>query len=225
MIGPAIAGVLIATVGVEPCFALNAASFALMIWVLAGMDTEAAAPGRRSPSASRGRSAAALRYVRATPGALDPARPDGASWGRSASTSRCVLPLLARFTFDGGALDLRGAGRRDGGRRRRRRARSTAPAARSRPGCWSAPRSASASWRCWPRARRRSRSRCVCWRRSAPPRVMLAASINSSCSSPPSPRMRGRVMALYSIVFLGSTPIGGPLSGWLSEASTRAPPW
>ena len=30
--------------------------------------------------------------------------------------------------------------------------------------------------------------------------------------------MRGRVMALYSVVFLGSTPIGGPLAGWLSEA-------
>jgi hypothetical protein len=25
-------------------------------------------------------------------------------------------------------------------------------------------------------------------------------------------------MALYSVVFLGSTPIGGPLTGWLSEA-------
>jgi len=25
-------------------------------------------------------------------------------------------------------------------------------------------------------------------------------------------------MALYSIVFLGSTPIGGPLAGWLAEA-------
>jgi hypothetical protein len=25
------------------------------------------------------------------------------------------------------------------------------------------------------------------------------------------------VMALYSIVFLGSTPIGGPLSGWLAQ--------
>jgi hypothetical protein len=24
-------------------------------------------------------------------------------------------------------------------------------------------------------------------------------------------------MALYSVVFLGSTPIGGPLAGWLSE--------
>ena len=30
--------------------------------------------------------------------------------------------------------------------------------------------------------------------------------------------MRGRVMALYSMVFLGSTPIGGPIAGWLSEA-------
>jgi hypothetical protein len=25
-------------------------------------------------------------------------------------------------------------------------------------------------------------------------------------------------MALYSVVLLGSTPIGGPLAGWLSEA-------
>jgi predicted MFS family arabinose efflux permease len=30
--------------------------------------------------------------------------------------------------------------------------------------------------------------------------------------------MRGRVMALYSIVFLGSTPIGGPIAGWLSQS-------
>ena len=29
--------------------------------------------------------------------------------------------------------------------------------------------------------------------------------------------MRGRVMALYAIVFLGSTPLGGPLTGWLAE--------
>ena len=31
--------------------------------------------------------------------------------------------------------------------------------------------------------------------------------------------MRGRVMALYSVVFLGSTPIGAPIAGWLSEAA------
>jgi MFS family permease len=31
------------------------------------------------------------------------------------------------------------------------------------------------------------------------------------------PAMRGRVMALYSVVFLGSTPIGAPLVGWLAQ--------
>ncbi len=32
------------------------------------------------------------------------------------------------------------------------------------------------------------------------------------------PVMRGRVMALYSMLFLGSTPIGGPLCGWIAQA-------
>jgi MFS family permease len=31
------------------------------------------------------------------------------------------------------------------------------------------------------------------------------------------PEMRGRVMALYSVVFLGGTPIGAPIAGWLAE--------
>jgi len=31
------------------------------------------------------------------------------------------------------------------------------------------------------------------------------------------PQARGRVMALYGIVFLGSTPIGAPIAGWLGE--------
>ena len=35
--------------------------------------------------------------------------------------------------------------------------------------------------------------------------------------------MRGRVLALFSMVFLGSTPIGGPIVGWISqELSPRA---
>ncbi len=29
--------------------------------------------------------------------------------------------------------------------------------------------------------------------------------------------MRGRVLALQAMVFLGSTPIGGPLVGWVAE--------
>ena len=47
--------------------------------------------------------------------------------------------------------------------------------------------------------------------------VMLAASVNSALQLASDPVMRGRVMALYSIVFLGSTPIGAPLAGYLSE--------
>ena len=31
------------------------------------------------------------------------------------------------------------------------------------------------------------------------------------------PAMRGRVLALQAIVFLGTTPIGGPILGWVCE--------
>ena len=53
--------------------------------------------------------------------------------------------------------------------------------------------------------------------------VTFAAGVNSTLQLDAEPAMRGRVMALYSVVFLGSTPIGGPLVGWLSEfAGPRA---
>ena len=48
--------------------------------------------------------------------------------------------------------------------------------------------------------------------------VTFAASVNSALQLAVAPAMRGRVMALYSVVFLGSTPIGGPLTGWLAGA-------
>ena len=32
-------------------------------------------------------------------------------------------------------------------------------------------------------------------------------------------------MALYSMVFLGSTPIGGPLCGWVAEAWSPGLRW
>ena len=47
--------------------------------------------------------------------------------------------------------------------------------------------------------------------------MTFAAGVNSALQLTVIPEMRGRVMALYSVVFLGSTPIGGPLSGWLAE--------
>jgi predicted MFS family arabinose efflux permease len=43
------------------------------------------------------------------------------------------------------------------------------------------------------------------------------ATSNSLLQLGASPEMRGRVMALFALVFLGSTPIGGPLMGWIAE--------
>src|SRR4051794_38475190 len=46
--------------------------------------------------------------------------------------------------------------------------------------------------------------------------VTFAAGVNSALQLAVEPALRGRVMALYSVVFLGSTPIGAPIAGWLA---------
>jgi MFS family permease len=40
---------------------------------------------------------------------------------------------------------------------------------------------------------------------------------NSTVQLSVDPQMRGRVMGLYMLVFLGGNPIGGPMTGWLAE--------
>ncbi|WP_197352011.1 MFS transporter [Streptomyces bathyalis] len=40
---------------------------------------------------------------------------------------------------------------------------------------------------------------------------------NSSVQLASDPAMRGRVMSLYMMVFMGGTPIGGPLMGWVTD--------
>ncbi len=46
--------------------------------------------------------------------------------------------------------------------------------------------------------------------------TMLTAA-NSALQISTEPQMRGRVMALYMVVFLGATPIGSPFVGWIAE--------
>jgi MFS family permease len=48
--------------------------------------------------------------------------------------------------------------------------------------------------------------------------VTFAAGVNSALQLATEAGMRGRVMALYGVVFLGSTPIGAPLVGWIAGA-------
>jgi MFS family permease len=215
IVGPAIAGILIATVGVVPCFAINALTFVAMILALLGMD-----PTRlqEPPVAPRERGAirAGLRYVARTPELAVPLALM-ALVGTLGFNFQVVLPLLAKFSFGGGAMAygvlvsamavgsivgalINGAHGRTGPRLIAGGALAFGVAAL---GAAVMPSLAL----------------------EIPLLVVLggaavtfAATINSSLQLAVEPEMRGRVMALYSVVFLGSTPIGAPLVGWLSQA-------
>ena len=47
--------------------------------------------------------------------------------------------------------------------------------------------------------------------------IILISGSNSVIQLRASPEMRGRALALTAVVFIGSTPIGGPIAGWFSE--------
>jgi MFS family permease len=216
IVGPALAGVAIVTWGVAPCFLLNALSFLVMIGALARMQDSELAPaaiGERQPQALR----AALRYVRRTPELAIPLALM-AVVGTLTLNFQVLLPLFARFSFDGGAstystlVACMGAGAVAGalvtGARRRVTAGLLVGAS-----AWlgaltlalaAAPTYALAVATLVP---------------LGAATVTFAAGINSALQVAVEPEMRGRVMALYSMVFLGSTPIGGPLVGWIAGSA------
>jgi len=49
--------------------------------------------------------------------------------------------------------------------------------------------------------------------------ISFIATANATMQLQADPAMRGRVMALYAIAFLGSTPIGAPLVGWIADVT------
>jgi MFS family permease len=215
ILGPAGAGILIATLGVDPCFLLNALSFGAMILALRAMDP---AELRPAPVASRGRGAvrAALGYVARTPALAIPLGMM-AVVGTLGYNFQVILPLLARFSFDGGPATYT--------------ALAVAMGAGSVVGALVAGARGSVGPRLLIAAAFGFGT--VALLAAVAPSVPLeiaaliplgaasvtfAAGINSSLQLAADPAMRGRVMALYSIVFLGSTPIGGPIAGFLSQS-------
>lgn len=219
-IGPALAGVVIATIGVQPCFALNAASFAAMILALRGMDTAAlrsAPPAVRKPGQVRG----GLRYVRTTPALWIPLALM-AVVGTFTFNFQVLLPLLATFSYGGGAgayatlTTAMGLGAIVG-------AVANGTRSRVRPALLAG---AAAAFGALVLAAATAPSLALAAAALVPvgaASVVFAASVNSFLQLAVAPHMRGRVMALYSVVFLGSTPIGGPLMGWIAgSAGPRA---
>jgi MFS family permease len=49
--------------------------------------------------------------------------------------------------------------------------------------------------------------------------ISFIATANATMQLQADPAMRGRVMALYAIAFLGSTPIGAPLVGYVADST------
>jgi MFS family permease len=216
VIGPAIGGVLILTVGVGTCFFLNAVSYAAVIVALAMMR---ASELYRQPGVRRakGQVREGLRYAWGTRDLRIPLA-SMAVVGVFAFNFTVTLPLLAKFTFHGGAglyswfMVAMGAGAVLGG---------LATAFRSQPttrllaviglvfGCAIlavalAPTEALALALLVP---------------MGAASISFVATNNATLQLRADPAMRGRVMALNAIAFLGSTPIGAPLLGYVSDAS------
>jgi MFS family permease len=217
VIGPAIGGVLIVTVGVATCFMVNAGSYVAVITALAMMD---ASRLDRRPGVARakGQIREGLRYAWATR-ELRITLLSMAVIGVFAFNFTVTLPLLAKFTFHGGAgltsafMAAMGAGAVVGG---------LYTAFRSRPStrllaCIAVVFGGSIL------AVAVSPSALVA---TAMLFVMGAAAIsfvatnNATLQLRADPALRGRVMSLNAIAFLGSTPIGAPLLGAVSDLAS-----
>lgn len=214
--GPAAAGAVIALAGVGPCFAVNALSFVAMIVALRRMDPELLHAGRRAVR-ERGQLRSALRHVRSTPGLFIPLAMM-AVVGMLSFNFQVLLPLFARFTWHGTAATYAaltaamGIGSVAGALVSGSRGSATP---RLLTGAALAFGAASLLAAAAPSLPLQLAALVPLGASS----VTFAAGTNSALQLRADPAMRGRVMALYSVVFLGSTPFGGPLVGWLAETA------
>ena len=218
--GPAAAGAVIAIFGVSLCFAINALSFIAMLVALSRMDRSAlmtSAPAQRA----RGDVRLALRHVRATPALWIPLAAM-VLVGTLSFNFQVLMPLLAHSTWHGTATTYAamtmamGVGSVAGAL-----LTSTLRSVSSRLIVGAA--AAFGIFELLAAAAPSLPLQIAALVPLGAVSVTFAAGVNSSLQLAASPEMRGRVMSLYSVVFLGSTPIGAPLVGWLAEvASPRA---
>jgi MFS family permease len=212
--GAALGGVIAAALGLALCFACNALSFAAVVISLAAMRKADLFPARKVPRRRR-QVLEGLSYVRATPELLIPLLMI-AVIGTLAWEFPVSLPLMARSVFHGGArsyglmASVMGVGAVAGGlvsaARPRARARALCLAALG----WGVAILAAAVAPTLPlelAALLFVGYGSITFNSLAKTTLQLAAV----------PTMRGRVMALWALAWLGSTPVGGPIVGWVGQ--------
>ena len=214
-LGPAVAGLLIASVGVGVCFLVNAASFVAVIGSLLLMDLSALHPTPPQPRA-RGQLRAGLDYVRRTPELAIPLLMMGLV-GCLTYEFQVSLPVMAKTGLHVGAAGFgfmtasMGVGAVLGG---------LLVAARGRTGLRPLVLSSSVFGLAVALA---AVAPSLPWELAAlafagGASITFMSSGNSTLQLGSDPAMRGRVMALWFVAFQGSTPIGGPVIGWVMES-------
>ena len=209
-IGPAVAGILIATIGVGECFLINAVSFIPVVFTLTSMDTTKLATVAPAPRA-RGQLREGLRYIRYAPTLAVPLVMMAIT-GCLTYEFQVSLPVMADRGLRAGAAGFgfmtaaMGFGAVIGG---------LLVAARGKTGLRPLVFSALGF------------GTALAFATVAPdlPLELLALAVagagsiafmsmgNSTLQLNSAPEMRGRVMSLWFVAFQGSTPIGGPLVG------------
>ena len=213
-IGPAAAGVILAAVGAGWCFAINAASFVAVVVSLWMMRTDEIA--YEEPVArAKGQLREGLRYVGGRPTLWVPLVMM-AIVGTLAYEFPVSLPVAAREVFDGGPqafgfmTSSMGIGAVIGG---------LVVAARGTTGLRTLTLAALGF------------GVTIAITAVVPSLWMAIVALffvgwlsvsfmstgNATLQLESEPQMRGRVMALWSVAFMGSTPIGGPIIGAISE--------
>ncbi len=213
-IGPAVAGTLIALVGIASSFFVNGASYIFVVGALLLMDTGAlrpSVPAARGPGQLR----EGFRYVRRTP-ELRSALLLMAVAGMLAYEFTVTLPLLARFVFHGGAATLGllntaiGVGAVLGGLLTASRAQATERALVGSALAFGGMLVITAFMPTLPLA-------VVSLAVLGAVSIQFLSMGNALLQLRTDPRYRGRVMALWAVAFFGTTPIGAPIVGWVGE--------
>jgi MFS family permease len=216
VIGPTVAAVLASTVGLGWCFVVNAVSFGFVIISLLSLDTRRLHPVPPVPR-GRGQLRAGLRYAARVP---EIARPllMMALIGAFTFEFEVSLPLLAETTFHGTAttyswlIGALGAGAVAGGLYAARSARTGVPRlARAALG-YAIAVGLVAVAPTFPTAV----AACVLVGVAT---VIFLTTGNATIQLASDPEYRGRVTALWSMALVGTTPIGSPVIGALSDAA------
>ncbi|TMM04881.1 MAG: MFS transporter [Actinobacteria bacterium] len=213
-VGPAVAGLLIATVGDGVCFLINAGSFVAVIGSLATMDQGALNPTPPAPRA-RGQLREGLRYVRSTPALAVPLLMMAAV-GCLTYEFQVSLPVMASRGLHAGATGFgfmtaaMGIGAVVGG---------LLVAARGKTGTRPLVFAASAFGLAMAMAALAPSLSFELFALglAGGASISFMATGNSTLQLNAAPAMRGRVMSLWFVAFQGSTPIGGPIVGGVME--------